>query len=71
MKALAWHGKNDIRCEAVDDPRIEHPRDAIIKVTACAICGSDLPYLWGHHSRHEERRRLGPREYGRSRRSRL
>ena len=42
MKALAWHGKNDIRCDEVPDPRIEHPRDAIIKVTACAICGSDL-----------------------------
>jgi len=42
VKALVWHGKNDIRCEAVPDPAIEHPRDAIIKVTACAICGSDL-----------------------------
>jgi threonine dehydrogenase-like Zn-dependent dehydrogenase len=42
MKALVWHGKSDIRCEAVPDPRIEHGRDAIIKVTACAICGSDL-----------------------------
>lgn len=42
MKALTWHGKSDIRCEQVADPRIEEPRDAIIKVTACAICGSDL-----------------------------
>ena len=42
MKALTWHGKNDMRCETVPDPKIEHPRDAIIKVTACAICGSDL-----------------------------
>lgn len=42
MKALTWHGKSDMRCETVPDPRIEHPRDAIIKVTACAICGSDL-----------------------------
>jgi threonine dehydrogenase-like Zn-dependent dehydrogenase len=42
MKALVWHGKSDIRCDEVPDPRIEHPRDAIIKVTACAICGSDL-----------------------------
>jgi len=42
MKALTWHGKGDMRCESVPDPRIEHPRDAIIKVTACAICGSDL-----------------------------
>jgi threonine dehydrogenase-like Zn-dependent dehydrogenase len=42
MKALTWHGKHDIRCESVPDPKIGHPRDAIIKVTACAICGSDL-----------------------------
>jgi threonine dehydrogenase-like Zn-dependent dehydrogenase len=42
MRALTWHGKGDMRCERVPDPRIEHPRDAIIKVTACAICGSDL-----------------------------
>ncbi|HVZ07492.1 zinc-dependent alcohol dehydrogenase [Rhodopila sp.] len=42
MKALTWHGKNDIRCDQVADPSIKHPRDAIIKVTACAICGSDL-----------------------------
>jgi threonine dehydrogenase-like Zn-dependent dehydrogenase len=42
MKALVWHGKKDIRCEHVPDPQIEHPRDAIIKVTSCAICGSDL-----------------------------
>ena len=42
MKALCWHGKNDIRCDTVPDPTIEHPRDAIIKVTSCAICGSDL-----------------------------
>lgn len=42
MKAITWHGKSDLRCETVPDPRIEHPKDAIIKVTACAICGSDL-----------------------------
>ena len=42
MKALTWHGKHDMRCETVPDPKIEHGRDAIIKVTACAICGSDL-----------------------------
>lgn len=46
MKALAWHGKGDIRCEEVPDPKIEHPRDAVIKVTACAICGSDL-HIYG------------------------
>lgn len=42
MRALTWHGKNDIRCETVPDPQIEDDRDAIIRVTACAICGSDL-----------------------------
>ncbi|WP_050385549.1 zinc-dependent alcohol dehydrogenase [Bradyrhizobium pachyrhizi] len=42
MKALVWHGKEDIRCDEVTDPRIEDPRDAIIRVTSCAICGSDL-----------------------------
>jgi threonine dehydrogenase-like Zn-dependent dehydrogenase len=42
MKALTWHGKHDIRCETVPDPKIQHAQDAIIKVTACAICGSDL-----------------------------
>ena len=42
MRALTWHGKGNMRCESVPYPRIEHPRDAIIKVTACAICGSDL-----------------------------
>ena len=47
MKALAWHGKGDIRCDTVPDPKIEHPRDAIIQMTACAICGSDLHLLDG------------------------
>lgn len=42
MRALVWHGKEDIRCDTVSDPQIEHPRDAIVKVTSCAICGSDL-----------------------------
>jgi threonine dehydrogenase-like Zn-dependent dehydrogenase len=42
VKALVWHGKEDIRCDRVSDPEIEDPRDAIIKVTSCAICGSDL-----------------------------
>lgn len=42
MKALCWHGKHDVRYETVPDPAIEEPRDAIVKVTSCAICGSDL-----------------------------
>ena len=47
MKALCWHGKGDIRCDTVPDPKIQHPRDAIIKVTSCAICGSDLHLMDG------------------------
>ena len=47
MKALVWHGTTDIRCDSVPDPEIEDPRDAIIKVTSCAICGSDL-HLYDH-----------------------
>ncbi|MGQ4273259.1 zinc-dependent alcohol dehydrogenase [Terrihabitans sp. B22-R8] len=42
MRALTYHGKQDIRCETVPDPIIEDGRDAIIKVSSCAICGSDL-----------------------------
>jgi Threonine dehydrogenase and related Zn-dependent dehydrogenases len=42
MRALVWHGKEDIRCDTVTDPELEQPRDAIVKVTSCAICGSDL-----------------------------
>ncbi len=47
MKALTWHGQHDIRCETVPDPTIEDGRDAVIKVTACAICGSDLHIYQG------------------------
>ena len=46
VRALAWHSKGDIRCEEVPDPKIEDGRDAVIKVTACAICGSDL-HIYG------------------------
>lgn len=42
MKALTWHGTRDVRIDTVPDPEIVNPRDAIIEVTATAICGSDL-----------------------------
>ena len=42
MKAITWHGKHDVRCETVDDPEIVNPRDAVIRITSTAICGSDL-----------------------------
>ncbi|WP_298245001.1 zinc-dependent alcohol dehydrogenase family protein [uncultured Bradyrhizobium sp.] len=45
MLATLMYGPGDIRCEAVDDPRILKPTDAIIKLSATCICGSDLwPY---------------------------
>ena len=42
MRALCWRGKKDVAVERVPDPKIINPRDAIIKITTTAICGSDL-----------------------------
>ena len=48
MKALCWFGKHDVRIENVSDPTILNSRDAIIKVTSTAICGSDLHLYNGY-----------------------
>lgn len=48
MKALVYHGKMDVRVDTVPDPKIEQPRDAIVKVTSTAICGSDLHLYDGY-----------------------
>lgn len=42
MRAVRWYGKHDVRVESVPDPVIVNPRDAIVRVTSTAICGSDL-----------------------------
>src|SRR5512132_725699 len=42
MKAVCWHGKKDVRVENVSEPKILNHRDAIVKITLTAICGSDL-----------------------------
>jgi threonine dehydrogenase-like Zn-dependent dehydrogenase len=42
MKAVRWYGKQDVRTDVVEDPEIINPRDAVIRVTLSAICGSDL-----------------------------
>jgi threonine dehydrogenase-like Zn-dependent dehydrogenase len=42
MKAVCWYGKRDVRVESVPDPRILNSRDAILRITRTAICGSDL-----------------------------
>ena len=48
MKAVCWHGSNDVRVDQVPDPKILNPRDAIIKITSTAICGSDLHLYDGY-----------------------
>ena len=45
--APCWHGKNDIRCDNVLDPKIEDGRDVTIKVTSCAIGGNLHGKKWG------------------------
>jgi threonine dehydrogenase-like Zn-dependent dehydrogenase len=47
MKAVCWHGRNDMRVDNVPDPKIEDRRDAIIRITATGICGSDLHLMAG------------------------
>lgn len=48
MKAVCWHGANDVRVETVPDPKLLNPRDAILKITSTAICGSDLHIYDGY-----------------------
>ena len=48
MKAVCWYGKHDVRVENVPDPEIMNSRDAIIKITTTAICGSDLHLYNGY-----------------------
>ena len=48
MKAVVWHGTEDVRVESVPDPEIREPTDIIIRVTSTAICGSDLHLYDGY-----------------------
>jgi threonine dehydrogenase-like Zn-dependent dehydrogenase len=48
MRAVCWHGQGDVRLDTVPDPELLNPRDAILKVTATAICGSDLHLYDGY-----------------------
>ena len=47
MKAVVFHGLGDIRLEEVADPRIQEPSDALVRITASAICGTDLHLVRG------------------------
>ena len=46
MRAVVWHGSEDVRVDTVEDPSIQAPTDAIVRITSTAICGSDL-HLYG------------------------
>lgn len=48
MRAVCWQGKRDLSVETVPDPTILNPRDAIVEITATAICGSDLHLYDGY-----------------------
>jgi threonine dehydrogenase-like Zn-dependent dehydrogenase len=48
MRALCWEGRNTVEVENVPDPQILNPRDAIVRISSTAICGSDLHLLDGY-----------------------
>jgi len=48
MKAVCWHGTHDVRVENVSEPRLLNHRDALVKITLTAICGSDLHLYDGY-----------------------
>ena len=50
MKAVVWHGIGDIRLDEVPEPRVEQPTDAVVRLTASAICGTDLHFVRGTFS---------------------
>ena len=64
MKALCWNGTNDVRVENVPDPEILDARDAIVKITSTAICGSDLHLMDGYMPTMEKGDVLGHEPMG-------
>ncbi|MGE5353296.1 MAG: zinc-dependent alcohol dehydrogenase [Acidobacteriota bacterium] len=59
MKAVVFHGIGDIRMDDVDEPKIENPLDAIVKITSSAICGTDLHMIRGTMTGMQEGTILG------------
>ncbi|WP_432813319.1 alcohol dehydrogenase catalytic domain-containing protein [Pantanalinema sp. GBBB05] len=47
MKAVVFHGIGDIRLDNMPEPKIQDPTDAIVRLTASAICGTDLHMIRG------------------------
>ncbi len=64
MKAVVYHGTHDVRVQEVADPEITDPRDAIVRITATAICGSDLHLFNGLMPTMEEGDVLGHEPMG-------
>jgi threonine dehydrogenase-like Zn-dependent dehydrogenase len=64
MKALCWYGTGDVRVETVPDPILEDPKDAIIRITSTAICGSDLHLYDGYMPTMEKGDVLGHENMG-------
>ena len=64
MKALCWYGRSDVRVEDVPDPKILDSRDAIVKITSTAICGSDLHLYDGYMPTMEKGDILGHEPMG-------
>ncbi len=64
MKALCWYGTGDVRVETVPDPKILNARDAVIKITSTAICGSDLHLFDGYMPTMEKGDILGHENMG-------
>ena len=64
MRALCWHGKSDVRIDRVPDPKILDARDAIIRITSTAICGSDLHLYDGYMPTMEKGDVLGHESMG-------
>lgn len=64
MRALCWHGRADVSVDTVPDPRIEDPRDTIIRITSTAICGSDLHLYDGYQPTMEDGDIMGHENMG-------
>ncbi len=64
MKAVVFHGIGDVRLEQVPDPSIQDPNDAIVRITASAICGTDLHFIRGTFTGMKEGRVIGHEAIG-------
>ncbi len=51
MKAIVYKGLGQVAVEEVEDPRLEQPTDAILRITSSALCGSDLHMYEGRMAR--------------------